>query len=43
MEYTFRLSREEMENIAARHGFSIVRHTLLRARPQRAVYLLESR
>lgn len=42
-EYTFRLSREEMENIAARHGFSIVRHTLLRARPQRAVYLLESR
>ena len=34
---------QAVASIAARHGFSIVRHTLLRARPQRAVYLLESR
>lgn len=39
-EYTFRMSGEEVENTAAKNGFSVVRATRIRAVPQRAVYML---
>ncbi len=41
-EYTFRMSREEVADVAASCGFRLLRETRFAAvRPQRAVYMLE--
>lgn len=39
-EYTFRLSRQDVADMARRHGFRMLRYTAISSRPQRCVYML---
>lgn len=39
-EYTFRLSHEDVERLAHRHGFRVLRRTRIHSRPQRCAYIL---
>ncbi|MDD4700623.1 MAG: class I SAM-dependent methyltransferase [Desulfovibrio sp.] len=39
-EYTFRLSHQDVADLARRHGFSVLRQTMTHSRPQRCVYML---
>ncbi len=39
-EYTFRLSPQEVAELARRHGFRVLRQTTTHSRPQRSVYML---
>ena len=39
-EYTFRLSHADVECLARKHGFRILRHTLIHSRPPRYACLL---
>lgn len=40
-EYPLRYSPEEMEKLAADHGYKILRHTLVRARVPRRIYMMQ--
>lgn len=40
-EYTFRMSRREVQDCIAEHGFTLVRHKRLRAWPPREAYMIQ--
>ena len=41
-EYTIRMSRSEVVDVAAQNGFKVVRAAFINSRPQRAVYMVRA-